>query len=82
MINSLFKSLVSFRECCIQLQTQGERSEEAVRLNSIFKPSSIKKIVKRFLTIKYTNSIKYLQMIIKIKHAVSLAKFLQSLPKI
>lgn len=48
MINSLFKSLVSFRECCIQLQTQGERSEEAVKQNSIFKLSSIKKIVKRF----------------------------------
>lgn len=82
MINSLFKSLVSFQECCIQPQTQGGKSEVAAKLNLIFKHSSIRKRAKKFWIIKFTNLIRYLQMITKIKHAVSLVKFHQSLPKI
>lgn len=82
MINSLIKSLVSFQECCIQPQIQGGKNEVAVKLNLIFKHSSIRKRAKKSWIIKSTNLIRYLQMITKIKHAASLVKFHQSLPKI
>jgi hypothetical protein len=82
MINLLFKSLVNFQGCFTQQLIQEEKNVEVAKQSLIFKLSSIKKRIIKSLIIKFTNLIKYQQMIMKTKHVVSLVKFHQSLPKI
>jgi len=82
MINLLFKNLVNFQGCCTQQLIQEEKNVEVAKQSLIFKLNSIKKRIIKSLIIKFTNLIKYPQMIMKTKHVVSLVKFHQSLPKI
>ena len=82
MINLLFKSLVNFQECCTQQLIQEKKNVEVAKQSLIFKLSSIKKRIIKSLIIKFTNLSIYPKTIMKTKHAVSLVKFHQSLPKI